>query len=456
MHEEDNSGRITRAILDSISEGVFTVDSNWRISSINRAAREIIGLSEELAVGMYCFDVFRSNMCGEDCALRKTLQTGQNVVGRTGFIIKASGDRIPVSVSTATLRDALGNFIGGVETFRDMSELDALRSELDQRHRRGEMSSRTPGMQRILESLPALASSSSTVMIQGETGTGKEVLARAIHNMGPRYRSPFVAVNCGALPETLVESELFGYRAGAFTGATRDKPGRFAAAGNGTIFLDEIAELNLAMQAKLLRALQERTFVPLGGGVEEKVKARILVATNRNLKELVGDGLFREDLFYRINVVSVRMPALRERREDIPLLVSQFVSRFNHLQNKMLEGVDPGAMTILMAYHWPGNIRELENTIERAFVICSNGFITINHLPEEITATAADFSTISSEIPVSIKEARSILDVKIIEATLRKNGFNRARTAADLGVHKTTLFRVMKRLKIHAPRSRKG
>jgi len=216
----------TRAILESISDGVFTVDAAWRVTSFNRAAETITGVPRKEAIGRRCADVFRSNMCGPECALQTTLKTGRPVIGRSGYIINAEGDRIPISISTAVLKDHAGRVIGGAEVFRDLSEVDALRRELEGRFQVGDLVSRSPVMQRLFEVLPAIAASPSTVLVQGETGTGKELVARTLHTLSPRAQAPFVAVNCGALPDTLLESELFGYKAGAFTGATRNKPGR--------------------------------------------------------------------------------------------------------------------------------------------------------------------------------------------------------------------------------------
>ena len=436
----------TEAILESISDGVFTVDGQWRITSFNRAAEEITGVPREEAIGRLCAEVFRSSMCGDSCPLKQTLNTGRALIGKTGYIIDADGERIPISISTAVLRDKEGRVIGGAETFRDLSEVEALRQELETRYRVGDLTSHSPLMQRIFEVVPAIAASPSTVLILGETGTGKEVMARTIHALSPRSSAPFVAVNCGALPDNLLESELFGYKAGAFTGAQQDKPGRFALANGGTIFLDEIGEISPALQVRLLRVLQERCYEPLGGTSSETTDVRVVVATNRDLAELVSHKEFREDLYYRINVVRIELPPLRNRKEDIPLLVDQFVARFNRLQHKAIEGVSAEALSLLMAHHWPGNIRELENVIERAFVLCSDGMITIAHLPSELTAHAA-----ATAGRTDIRSAHDVLDVQAIYAALERNAFNRTAAAQDLGIHKTTLFRRMKKLGMALP-----
>ena len=436
----------TETILESISDGVFTVDTGWCITTFNRAAEEITGVPRKEAIGQRCSEVFRSNMCGGGCALQKTLETGKPVIGKSGFIIDSEGDRIPVSISTAVLKNSEGEIIGGAETFRDLSELETLRQELEGKFHAGDLASRSPLMQRVFEVLPAIASSSSTVLIQGESGTGKELVAKTIHSLSSRRNGPFIAINCGALPETLLESELFGYKAGAFTGATRNKPGRFALANGGTVFLDEIAEVVPAFQVKLLRVLQERTYEPLGSTRSETTDARIIVATNKDLAEWVRNGLFREDLFYRVNVVHIELPPLWRRKEDIPLLTNQFIARFNRLQRKCVQGITHEALSLLMAYHWPGNIRELENIIERAFILCREGFIDIKHLPEELTG-----NTTEEQANANIRSAHDILDAQAIRSALERTDFNRLAAAKELGIHKTTLFRKIKKLGIQVP-----
>ena len=436
----------TDAILESISDGVFTVDLEWRITSFNRAAEKITGMSRKEAIGRLCPEVFRSSMCEAECALRRTVKTGKPVIGRSGFIVDAEGARIPISVSTAVLRDAGGRVVGGAETFRDLSEVEALRRELEGKFRIGDLVSRSPVVQKVIEVLPAIAASPSTVLILGETGTGKELVARTIHSLSAQRKGPFVAVNCGALPDTLLESELFGYKAGAFTGATRDKPGRFAVARGGTLFLDEIGEVSPALQVRLLRVLQERTYEPLGATRSETTDARIIVATNKDLAEQTRKGAFREDLYYRVNVVRIELPPLRRRKEDIPFLVDQFVDRFNRLQDKNVPGIAAEALSLLMAHDWPGNIRELENAIERAFILCNEGDIGIGHLPEDLTAHGA-----SAGVGSDVRSSHDILDARAIRAALERNAFNRLAAAKELGIHKTTLFRRMRKLGISLP-----
>ncbi|MCP4547653.1 MAG: PAS domain S-box protein [bacterium] len=437
---------LNEAILDSISDGVFTVDGEWRITSFNRAAEEITGVAVEEAIGNYCSDVFRSSMCESTCALRHTLATGRSVTNRVGYIITADGGRVPISLSTAVLRDSTGKVIGGAETFRDMSEVEALRQELAGRFQVGDLISHSPAMRNVFELATAVADSVSTVLIQGETGTGKELLARAVHGMSPRAGKPFVAINCGAFPDSLLESELFGYKRGAFTGAHRDKPGRFALAQGGTLFLDEIGEISPAMQVRLLRVLQEHTYEPLGGTKTESMNVRILAATNRDLAAEVKSGGFREDLFYRINVIRVDLPPLRKRKEDIPLLADHFIRRFNRLQGREVVGLSSATLSLLMAHYWPGNVRELENVIERAFVMCGGKRIEEKHLPPELSGgESGDTEDSSIDLVKRVAEAASI------RRALERNGFNRLAAARELGIHKTTLYRKIKTLGITLP-----
>ncbi|MFO7937540.1 MAG: sigma 54-interacting transcriptional regulator [Kiritimatiellia bacterium] len=436
----------TDAILESISDGVFTVDRNWLVTSFNRSAEKITGISRDEAIGRLCSDVFRCSLCGDDCALKQTLESDRPIIGKSAFFITSEGERRPVSISTAVLRDENGEIIGGAETFRDLSEVEALHQEIEERYSLGDLVSHSPRMRRLFEILPAVAASPSNVLILGETGTGKEVMARAVHQHSSRNEGPFVAVNCGALPDSLLESELFGYKAGAFTGAAKDKPGRFSLARGGTLFLDEIGEISPALQVRLLRVLQESTFEPLGSVETETTDARIIFSTNRDLTEMVKQGEFREDLYYRINIARLELPPLRERKEDIPVLINRFIDKFNALMRKNIHGIAPEALSLLIAHDWPGNIRELENSIERAFIVCNSDLIGISHLPSELGKTDG----YKSAVP-EMKSAHRILDVQTIQAALENNNYNRLAAARELGIHKTTLFRKIKKLGIVLP-----
>ncbi len=434
-------------ILDSINEGVFTVDGDWRVTCFNRAAERITGIPREQALGNPCSEVFRANICERNCPLRRTIGSGQPIVNATAHIVNQHGQRVPIRIATALLKDRDGKIVGGVETFQDLTQVEQLRKELQGRYSFEDMIGRSPAMVQLFELLPRIADSSSTVLIEGPSGTGKELFARAIHNLSPRKRKPFVAVNCAALPDTLLESELFGVKAGAFTDAKRDKPGRFALAEGGTIFLDEIGDISPAMQVRLLRVLQQRVIEPLGGVKPLAVDVRVITATNRNLAELVQAGAFREDLYYRVRVVHLNLPLLAQRREDIPLLVDHLVAKFNHLQGKDIAGVSDDVLARLMEHDYPGNVRELENIIEQAFVLCRGGMIEINHLPPELRPQTA--RGIPGERPMSLEDSEKL---SIAGALERRKG-NRKLAAKDLGINVSTLYRKIIANGINPPRT---
>jgi PAS domain S-box-containing protein len=433
-------------ILDSVADGVFTVDREWRISSFNRAAEDITGVPREEALGQRCCDVFRASICETGCALRDTLDTGDPIVNKSVFIVDTEGSKRPVSISTAILRDREGRIVGGVETFRDLSHVEQLRKELEGRFGLGDIIGRSRAMRDLFEVLPAIGASEATVVIHGASGTGKELFARAIHQLSPRRDRRFVAINCGALPDTLLENELFGHVAGAFTDARRDRPGRFAHAEGGTIFLDEIGDISQAMQVRLLRVLQEHVYEPLGSVEPVAADVRVIVATHRDLAKLVEEGVFREDLYYRINVMKLELPTLKERREDIPLLVDHFVERFNRLQNKDVGGVSDEVLSLLMTYSFPGNARELENIIEHAFVLCNGGRIETKHLPPEISQ-GSEVPSVESRGGMTLREMEALQ----ISLALHRHGGNRKAAAEELGIHPSTLFRKLKDLEIEPP-----
>jgi PAS domain S-box-containing protein len=441
-----NHSITTKIILDSIADGVFTVDRDWNITSFNRAAERIVGTAAKKAVGQKCFDVFHANICQTACALRETLKTGKEIIDRPVNILNQEGKVMPVSISTAVLKDEKGKIIGGVETFRDLSELEALKKEISRQYSVNDIISKNHEIQEIFDILPDIAESESTVLIHGESGTGKELFARAIHNLSRRKKFPFVAINCGALPDNLLESELFGYKKGAFTDARKDKPGRFAIAEGGTIFLDEIGDLPLFLQAKLLRVLQEKEYEPLGATSSVKANVRIIAATNKNLQEMITREKFREDLFYRLNIVKLELPPLRGRKEDVPLLVEHFITKLNLRKGKNIPGISDGALQLLMTYDFPGNIRELENLLEHAFVMCRSGEIRSEHLPVEFRNAVSLPKTCVDDISLRVRFKES--EAEIIRDALKRNHGHRGQTARELGIDSSTLWRKMKRLGI--------
>ena len=427
-------------ILDSVADGVFTVNEEMVITYFNKAAERITGVSKNKAIGEYCFDVLKSNICETECPIRFSLKTGKDVIDKHKNILNTDGKKIPITISTSILRDENGTMIGGVETFRDLSRIEALEKEIHSKYTFEDIISKNHKVLQIFNFLPILAETSSTVLIQGESGTGKELFARAIHNLSQRKKGPFIAININALPESLLESELFGYEKGAFTDAKKNKPGRFALAKSGTIFLDEIDSMPTSTQVKLLRVLQEGEFEPLGSISPVKSDVRVIAATKHDLHELVQDGNFRDDLLYRLDVVRLELPPLRERRDDIPILINHFIDKFNHRMRKTIEGVSDEVLKLLLNYPFEGNVRELENFIEHAFVMCQSDKILIEHLPQEIVEQNNQKSTKQyADVPLKESEYNTIL------SSLNKNHWNTYKTALDLQIHRSTLWRKMKK-----------
>ena len=434
----DRDARFFEIILDSVADGVFTVDRDWRITSFNQAAERITRVAAEEAIGKRCSEVFHADICETGCALRRTMETGQELIDLPARILDSTGRAVPISLSTAVLHDPDGKVLGAVETFRDLSALEELRREIRHQYTFEDIVGKSEGLQRIFSLLPDVAESDTTVLIEGPSGSGKELLARAVHNLSTRKEKPFIAVNCGALPVTLFESEVFGYAKGAFTDAKTDKPGRLALAEGGTLFFDEVNELPPATQVKLLRVLQEREYEPLGAVESSRSNVRVVAATNQRLAELVSRGKFRDDLYFRLAVVRLAIPPLSERRQDIPLLVEHFVRRFNAKRGKKIAGVTPDVMQVLMRHEFPGNVRELENLIEYGFVLCHEGSIGLEHLPEDFRPVLGVGIPGSPEVtPLKRAEAETI------RAALARTGGHLARTAVEIGISRTTLWRKM-------------
>jgi PAS domain S-box-containing protein len=445
MKDSPGSSDFFKIILSSIADGVFTVNSDRIITSFNRAAEKITGIPASQAINKYCQDVFHSDIC-DNCLLKDTLETGIEAIDRPVNIINSQGDKIPISISTAVLRNDEGKILGAVETFRDLSVIEHLRKELYKNYSLEDIISKSPKMHKLFAILPDFAESESTVLIQGPSGSGKELFARAIHNLSPRKNENYVVINCGTLPVQLFESELFGYVQGAFTDAKKDKKGKLDGAEGGTVFFDEIGELPLSTQVKLLRLLQEKEYEPLGSISPKKVNIRVVAATNSDLKKLVAQAKFRDDLYFRLAVVKIELPPLKDKREDIPLLVDHFIRRFNAKTGKKIISVSPNVMTTLMAHNFPGNVRELENIIEHAFVLCRGSIIQRNHLPPDLFQTSAETFTIpypaSTPITESINEQIQIIN------TLRNCGGVISKAAKALAMHRTTLWRKIKRYHI--------
>jgi PAS domain S-box-containing protein len=445
--EPASEAKFFQTVLRCVADGVFTVDRQWRITSFNKAAERITGMPAERAIGRKCSEVFHADICEHGCAIRQTLQTGRELIDQPARILNQRGRSVPISVSSAVLRAEDGTLLGAVETFRDLSTIEQLRREIQSQYTFEDIIGKSEAFQKIFAILPDVAASESTVLIEGPSGSGKELLARAIHNLSPRRKRPYVVVNCGTLPANLVESELFGYMQGAFTDARKDKPGRITMAEGGTIFFDEIGDLRPETQVKLLRLLQEREYQPLGSVKPRQANVRVVAATNRKLSKLVSRGLFRDDLYFRLAVVRLTVPPLAERREDIPYLIEHFIERFNAKQGKLIQGVTPAVMEVLMRHDFPGNARELENLIEYCFVLCRNGTIDVGHLPEDFQARvhpAATGGPARSVLPLQQSEADAI------RAALGRHQGHQGRAAGELGISRTTLWRKMTRHGIRA------
>jgi PAS domain S-box-containing protein len=430
--------QLSTLIFNSISDGVFTVDRNCVITAFNKAAEEITGFRRAEAVGKHCFDIFRTEVCHRQCALKDTLKTYTPVRNARVTILTRQGREVPIQVTTTILKDEEGNRIGAVEFFRDISEIEHLRKRLEQKRLLDDIVSVNPRMQQLIGLLPDVAVSECNVLIQGPSGCGKELFAQVIHSLSPRCYGPYIRINCAALPSTLLESELFGYEKGAFTDAKQDKPGQFALAAGGTLLLDEIGEMDISLQVKLLRVLNNGEYRPLGSARTLHTDARIIASTNADLAQAIAQGTFRQDLYYRINVVNLAIPPLRERPEDIPLLVDHFLAAFRKKTGKPIERVKPEAMALLRRHPLPGNVRELENAIEHAFVMCHNSEIAPEDLPVHI----------ASPLPPREAPGRSPSEEDMIRQTLRRYRGNRAMAAAELGMHRSTLWRKMKSLGI--------
>jgi PAS domain S-box-containing protein len=428
------------AVLDSVADGIFTVDDQMRITTFNLAAALITGFSKEEAFGISCLEVFRQILFGQECLVCRALEKRDYVRDVEREITRKDGSRRLVLVTTTPLLDPAGERTGVVVVFRDIQEIRDLREQLRGRHQFHQLIGKNHRMQEIYRLIEQVADSTASVLIEGESGTGKELVAHAIHYRSPRANGPFVTVNCSSLVETLLESELFGHVKGAFTGATYNKVGRFELADSGTILLDEIGDVSPMIQLKLLRILQEKAFERVGESKPRKVDVRVIAATNKDLWKLVQEGRFRDDLYYRLKVVAIHLPSLRERRDDIPLLIQHFVEKLNREMGKKILGGTKEAIASLMAYPWPGNVRELENAIEHAFVLCKGRWFTLEDLPAEIRKSGVSAETSVPGAPDGQEAER----LRILEA-LEAAGGRPSEAARRLGISRTTLWRKLKK-----------
>ncbi|MGE5663712.1 MAG: sigma-54 interaction domain-containing protein, partial [Deltaproteobacteria bacterium] len=378
--------RMLSSILDSLSDAVITVGRDHRIASFNRAAERLVGTPASEVLGKDCREVLSANFGPEqhNCPMGDLAEGGRPRSDVDGTLKRADGRIVPVGASWAFFADETGDVLGFVISFRSFEEIERIAEERKAKFPFRDIIGKTPRIRQIFDLVDVVKDTDSTVLITGESGTGKGLFARAIHDLSPRREGPFVKVNCAALTETLLESELFGHVKGAFTGAIADKVGRFEAADGGTIFLDEIGDVSPAVQVKLLRVLQERDFERVGSSKTQSADVRVIAATNRDLKEAMREGRFREDLFYRLNVIPIVVPPLRQRREDIPLLADHILKRLRSRGLDRVRAISPEAMRRLMDYPWPGNVRELENVLERGAVCARGPVLAVEELPEEV------------------------------------------------------------------------
>lgn len=428
------------SILDCIADGVFTIDLNWSITYFNRAAEKITKIPKQEALGQKCWEVFHSSICDGACVLSQCLKGNCPLTTQTVYIVRPDGEKIHISISAAPLFNPQGKLIGGVETFRDLTALNHLQEVVEQRYSLENIISKDAKMGKIFKILPNISQSTAPVLLTGESGTGKELFARAIHDLSPRSKRQMISINCGALPEQLLESELFGYKAGAFTDAKTDKPGFFSQADGSTFFLDEIGELSPALQVKLLRVLQEQQFYALGATIPTQVDVRVIAATNQDLKQAIAKGKFRSDLFYRLSVVHLDLPPLRERIGDLPLLIGHFIKKFNALQHKDIQGISEEALGLLLRHSFPGNVRELENIIDFAFILCNQGIIQVEHLPEYLLPSKKQDTAVSTR-----PQTLEAIKCQAVLAALKRNKGKKMATCRELGISKDTLRRMIKR-----------
>ena len=433
------------AIFNSNIEGTFTIDNDWNVTSFNSSAEKITGYKKSEAIGKKCWDIFNSSICRNGCHMEQTMQKSKPMIGNELEIQNRNGHKVPIKVNSNILINNKNENIGAVETFIDISEIKNLSEHLSEYFKFENIVGRNKEIKQIISVLESVSQTDSSVLITGESGTGKELAARAIHLNSPRQKGPFIALNCSAFVESLIESELFGHEKGAFTGAIKTKIGKFDLAKGGTLFLDEIGDLSPSVQTKFLRVLETREFERVGGNKTFKLEARIIAATNKNLTEEIKTGRFREDLFYRINVINIHLPPLRERMDDFPLIVNHFIDKFNKEFNKSIKQFSSAAYDILLDYSWPGNIRELENVIEHCFVLCNEDIIQVECLPKRLRdkKNNNDFP-FKAHSKNGFEEAES----KLILSVLEKNNNNKIKSAKELKIHPSTLWRKMKKFGI--------
>ncbi len=446
-----------QAIFHSVADGLITLDADGRVLNLNRAFEALVGISEDEAAGAPVNEIVRGSLWSVEPMVREVLASGETIRERENVLAVNEGREARVVITCSRLLDAEGLPAGAVLTLRDITALRALESRLEARTSVERLVGSSHAMQEIYALIDQVAPTDSTVLVQGESGTGKELVADAIHQRSRRARGPFVKVNCSALSEGLLESELFGHVKGAFTGALNERTGRFELADGGTILLDEIGDLSETIQVKLLRVLQEREIERVGDTRVRRIDVRVITATHQPLRQRVAEGRFREDLFYRLNVIPIEMPPLRAHLEDVPLLARLFLTEMVDAVGKRMEQISPDAMRVLMDHRWPGNVRELRNAIEHAVVKARGDQILAEDLPREIVAGPSPAMVSQWSATATPQHRDAFMKVARpddeaergrILAILNETGWNRGAAAERLGMNRTTLWRKMRRLGI--------
>jgi len=442
IHYEERSLKI---ILDNLDVGIFTVDLGGVLTFFNTTAEKISGHSRQDVLGRPCAAIFKGQTCENWELLKDAIASGQSRAGIESRMLTREGVAVPIRITFLPLRNEKGIAVGGLATFSDLTLVRQLDQAIQDRYTFHDMVGKSPLMQRIFDTVRVVAKTDTTLLIEGPTGTGKDFLAKVIHSASPRRDKPLIKMNCAAIPDNLVESELFGYVKGAFTGAAQDRVGRFQAADGGTLFLDEIGDLPLPLQAKLLRVIEEKIFFRLGSSQTTKVDVRIISASNQSLEQLVARKRFREDLYYRLNVFRITLPALKERSEDLPLLIHHTLRRLCAAKQTKLPELSPNTLHLLLNYHYPGNIRALENILEHALILCQDGTLRLKHLPDYMRNRPAQaHPTFAKVEPGGSSERARIL------AELRRADGNRSLADRRLGMDRSTLWRKLKKLGLSA------
>ena len=446
LHEKtkelNSKSNLLETIFNCRQEGIFSINKNWEITSFNKKAIDLTGYALNEVIGKKCWEIFKTKNCHNGCHMVSTIKSAEANSTVELFITNKDNKKIPVRVSTSPIYDSDNVQIGAIETMQDMSELFNLTSHIEKQFKFNSLVGKSKTMKQAYNLIESVIGNDSTVLISGESGTGKDIIARSIHLNSDRKAQPFLIINCNALPDALIESELFGHEKGAFEGAYISKPGKFELAKNGTIFLDEIDELSFSLQVKLLSVLEHRAFERIGGIETLNLKARIIAATSKNLEEEVKAGRFREDFFYRISIININLPPLRNRLEDLPSFVNYFLENLSSKLKREPKNISTSVFRILRNYNWPGNIRELENVLEHAFVISNGSIIEPEHLPERLWSLLnKPASKREDDEEYTLKSAEKLIIIK----NLRKFKGHRGKTAKALGIDRTSLWRKMKK-----------